>query len=110
MDSLSHRVVSDGTDFGRTNNATIEVIIESKGFNNSLAGSQNCPNAWNRSSNNDALAKWTGIYLKDGELTYSHFTMLSPSDSCSPIPTSGHDRGLRLVYRRCLCCADHVSV
>ncbi len=83
--------MSDGTDFGRTNNATIEVIIESKGFNNSLAGSQNCPNAWNRSSNNDALAKWTGIYLKDGELSHSHLTMLSMSDLYSPISTSRYD-------------------
>ncbi|KAH8180149.1 histidine phosphatase superfamily (branch 2) domain-containing protein [Sarocladium implicatum] len=57
-----------------TKNATIEVIIESKGFNNSLAGSQNCPNAWNRSSNSDALEKWTGIYLKDAQARFQDMT------------------------------------
>jgi len=30
-----------------TNNATIEVIIEANGFNNSLAGDKNCKNARN---------------------------------------------------------------
>jgi hypothetical protein len=50
-----------------TNNATIEVTIEQDGFNNSLAGYDNCNN-----SNNDrnrggtsAAREWVGVYLQD---------------------------------------------
>ena len=50
----------------RTNNATIEVIIEASGFNNSLAGSLNCPNANSKHSANEAKQKWIETYLKDG--------------------------------------------
>jgi len=50
-----------------TNNATLEVIIEGDGFNNSLAGYDNCNNS------NLAVAEagvnasriWEGIYLKN---------------------------------------------
>ena len=50
-----------------TNNATLELIIEGKGFNNSLAGYVNCPNAQNvrnRGGNNAAL-EWVHVYLQD---------------------------------------------
>ena len=50
----------------RTNNATIEVIIEDSNFNNSLAGSLNCPNAYPKSTGNDARDTWRDRYLKDG--------------------------------------------
>lgn len=50
-----------------TKNATIEVIIESQGFNNSLAGYDNCNNANNfrNSGGVNATAEWVNIYLKD---------------------------------------------
>jgi hypothetical protein len=50
-----------------TNNATIEVIIEDFGFNNSLAGYDNCQNANLPVSagGNNATAIWASIYLKD---------------------------------------------
>ena len=50
-----------------TNNATIEVIIEEFGFNNSLAGYDNCQNANLPVSagGKNATAIWTSIYLKD---------------------------------------------
>jgi hypothetical protein len=50
-----------------TNNATIEVIIESYGFNNSLAGYDNCANSntyRNRGGVNASL-EWVNIYLQD---------------------------------------------
>ncbi|GJN68388.1 3-phytase A [Purpureocillium lilacinum] len=47
------------------NNATIEVIIEKQGFNNSLAGSLNCPNADSKGPGNEARAKWIHTYLQD---------------------------------------------
>lgn len=49
-----------------TNNATIEVIIESAGFNNSLAGYDNCVNAHNFRNRGgaNATAEWVEIYLK----------------------------------------------
>jgi hypothetical protein len=49
-----------------TNNATIEVIIEDNGFNNSLAGSLNCPNAYKMSSGDEARNTWIHKYLQDG--------------------------------------------
>lgn len=58
----------------RTNNATIEVIIESHGFNNSLAGSLNCPNSNSKHSADEAKEKWIGTYLKDGMLV-SHYRL-----------------------------------
>ena len=51
----------------RTNNATIEVIIEDGNFNNSLAGALNCPNAYPKSTGKDARDKWRDTYLKDGK-------------------------------------------
>jgi hypothetical protein len=50
-----------------TNNATIEVIIENFGFNNSLAGYDNCQNANLPVSagGKNATAIWASIYLKD---------------------------------------------
>ncbi|KAK2590509.1 hypothetical protein QQS21_011812 [Conoideocrella luteorostrata] len=51
-----------------TKNATIEVIIEAKGFNNSLEGSLNCPNAYTKTPNNEARNVWIHEYLKDGML------------------------------------------
>ncbi|RDW64754.1 putative 3-phytase A [Coleophoma cylindrospora] len=50
-----------------TNNATIEVIIESPGFNNSLAGYYGCKNARlgvNRGGEN-ASVEWMSTYLED---------------------------------------------
>ncbi|KAM0342736.1 hypothetical protein ACHAPU_009228 [Fusarium lateritium] len=47
-----------------TNNATIEVIIEAPGFNNSLAGSLNCPNS-DKADYVTPVATWYEKYLKD---------------------------------------------
>ncbi|PSS03648.1 3-phytase A precursor [Coniella lustricola] len=47
-----------------TNNATIEVIIEAAGFNNSLAGSKACPNTA-KESGAQAVAEWTKVYLQE---------------------------------------------
>lgn len=49
------------------NNATLELIIEENGFNNSLAGYKNCPNSmsWRNAGGQNATLEWTGIYLKD---------------------------------------------
>lgn len=49
-----------------TNNATIEVIIEASGFNNSLAGSKGCPNSGKEAGIN-ATIEWVGTYLQKGE-------------------------------------------
>lgn len=56
-----------GMDWPR--NATLEVITEAPGFNNSLAGYMACPNgakpaAW---GGKNASQVWTEKYLKDGE-------------------------------------------
>ena len=50
----------------RTNNATIELIIEQANANNSLAGYLNCPNARKDRSGTDALQIWVGNYLQNG--------------------------------------------
>lgn len=47
-------------------NATIEVIIEEKGFNNSLAGYKNCPNGEFDHGGRNATAEWVQIYLQKG--------------------------------------------
>ncbi|KAK2628245.1 hypothetical protein QTJ16_002891 [Diplocarpon rosae] len=49
------------------NNATIEVIIEAPGFNNSLAGYLNCKNAnsFRNAGGPNATAEWVGIYLQN---------------------------------------------
>ncbi|KAM0329922.1 hypothetical protein ACHAQA_004088 [Verticillium albo-atrum] len=46
-----------------TNNATIEVIIEHAGFNNSLAGYLACPNAWKHQVGSEASLDWQSRYL-----------------------------------------------
>lgn len=50
-----------------TNNATIEVIIEEQGFNNSLAGYKNCKNAnsYINMGGINATKEWVALYLKD---------------------------------------------
>jgi hypothetical protein len=50
-----------------TNNATIEVIIEEQGFNNSLAGYKNCKNAnsYVNMGGINATKEWVAVYLKD---------------------------------------------
>ncbi|RKK65730.1 hypothetical protein BFJ69_g16025 [Fusarium oxysporum] len=50
-----------------TNNATIEVIIEAAGFNNSLAGDLNCPNTA-KADYKSPVEAWVEIYLQDGML------------------------------------------
>lgn len=47
--------------------ATIEVIIEAAGFNNSLAGYDNCKNAYNyrSSGGHNATREWYNIYLQN---------------------------------------------
>lgn len=52
----------------RTNNATIEVIIEDDNFNNTLAGSLACPNSGPMSSSKEARQQWIDLYLKNGKL------------------------------------------
>lgn len=61
-----------------TNNATIEVIIESTGYNNSLAGYDNCPNANNYRSagGNNATNQWVAIYLQNATARFQ--SMVSP--------------------------------
>jgi hypothetical protein len=49
----------------RTNNATIEVIIEAPGFNNSLAGGLGCPNAA-KADYKAPVSNWVEKYLQDG--------------------------------------------
>jgi len=50
-----------------TKNATIEVIIEGNGYNNSLAGYDNCKNSNNyrNKGGRNATDQWVSIYLKD---------------------------------------------
>ncbi|KAI6783807.1 3-phytase A [Emericellopsis cladophorae] len=57
-----------------TKNATIEVIIEDGGFNNSLAGSLNCPNAYAKSTGGEAQKTWVEIYLKDAVARFNSMT------------------------------------
>lgn len=94
----------------RTNNATIEVIIEGRGFNNSLAGSQNCPNS-NDGSFLEPVKTWAEIYLKGGT-----FVLLSSDDAPILIlPSSNgslpkHDGRVSVDSHGRLRCAGHVSV
>ncbi|KAL1896220.1 hypothetical protein Cpir12675_002928 [Ceratocystis pirilliformis] len=46
-------------------NVTLELIIEKPGFNNSLAGYMNCPNANEESGGVEARSTWVNIYLKN---------------------------------------------
>ncbi|PFH55787.1 hypothetical protein XA68_17619 [Ophiocordyceps unilateralis] len=57
-----------------TNNATIEVIIEQDGFNNSLAGSSNCPNAYPNSLGDEARDAWARTYLKNATARFQNMT------------------------------------
>ncbi|EDO02314.1 hypothetical protein SS1G_04790 [Sclerotinia sclerotiorum 1980 UF-70] len=61
-----------------TNNATIEVIIESQGYNNSLAGYDNCPNSNNYRSagGSNASDQWVAVYLQDATTRFQ--SMVSP--------------------------------
>lgn len=43
------------------------MIIEKDGFNNSLAGYINCPNADKDPAPQEASKRWQEIYLKDGK-------------------------------------------
>ncbi|ROW18131.1 hypothetical protein VPNG_00096 [Cytospora leucostoma] len=56
-----------------TNNATIEVIIEARGFNNSLAGSAGCPNSRNDTGGQEMAAEWSRIYLQKANARLSSF-------------------------------------
>ncbi|KAK5990688.1 3-phytase A [Cladobotryum mycophilum] len=57
-----------------TNNATIEVIIEAAGFNNSLGGSLNCPNAHTKTKWDESRIPWLNIYLKDAQSRFQAMT------------------------------------
>ncbi|KAL2856114.1 histidine phosphatase superfamily [Aspergillus pseudodeflectus] len=50
-----------------TNNATLEVLIESEGFNNSLAGNKMCDNAanGNGATGDQAMDEWMAVYLRN---------------------------------------------
>ncbi|CAK7275370.1 hypothetical protein SEPCBS119000_006659 [Sporothrix epigloea] len=48
-----------------TNNATIELVIEQDGFNNSLAGYLNCPNSRRDTAGNEANTIWVENYLRN---------------------------------------------
>jgi len=50
-----------------TNNATLEVIIESEGYNNSLAGNKMCDNAANDNgaTGDQAMDEWMAVYLRN---------------------------------------------
>ncbi|KAG9507459.1 hypothetical protein J7337_001011 [Fusarium musae] len=56
-----------------TNNATIEVIIEAPGFNNSLAGGLNCPNS-DKADYVTPVAAWYEKYLKDATARFNNVT------------------------------------
>jgi hypothetical protein len=62
---VQERYLPHYSDSSRTNNATIEVIIEAPGFNNSLAGGLNCPNS-DKADYVTPVAAWYEEYLKDG--------------------------------------------
>ncbi|KAM0564302.1 hypothetical protein ACHAPJ_000512 [Fusarium lateritium] len=56
-----------------TNNATIEVIIEAPGFNNSLAGGLNCPNSA-KADYVTPVAEWYEKYLQDATDRFNNVT------------------------------------
>jgi hypothetical protein len=49
-----------------TKNATIEVIIDERDFNNSLAGYNNCPNSNKDNRGSAASNKWIAKFLDKG--------------------------------------------
>ncbi|KOS16692.1 3-phytase A [Escovopsis weberi] len=57
-----------------TNNATIEVIIEQPGFNNSLGGDLNCPNAHTKTRWDESRNAWLEVYLKDAQSRFNAMT------------------------------------
>ncbi|CAM1506911.1 Fc.00g065520.m01.CDS01 [Cosmosporella sp. VM-42] len=57
-----------------TNNATIEVIIEEKYFNNSLAGALNCPNGETKIDYKAARNTWIKTYLADALARFQSMT------------------------------------
>ncbi|PHH64555.1 hypothetical protein CDD81_4334 [Ophiocordyceps australis] len=57
-----------------TNNATIEVIIEQPGFNNSLAGSLMCPNAYAKSTAGKVQRTWVHTYLQNATRRFQSMT------------------------------------
>jgi len=70
-----------------TQNATIEVIIEGQGFNNSLAGYMNCPNGQKVRGGTDAANICIHNYLQNGKssqpkltVPYPHLLTHSPSN------------------------------
>ena len=76
-----------------TNNATIEVIIERAGANNSLAGYMNCPNSLKDTAGSTASAIWVQNYLRNGKPTpkpnpTSSYTASNKYSNC-PFPV--HD-------------------
>jgi hypothetical protein len=90
-----------------TNNATLELIIESYGFNNSLAGYDNCPNAntYRNRGGMNASSEWVHIYLQNAttrfqsmikdfdwtlEDTYAAQT-LCPYETLRPPSSLSHD-------------------
>ncbi|WKT54012.1 Histidine phosphatase superfamily, clade-2 [Fusarium oxysporum f. sp. vasinfectum] len=56
-----------------TNNATIEVIIEAPGFNNSLAGDLNCPNTA-KADYKSPVEAWVEIYLQNATSRFNNMT------------------------------------
>ncbi|KAI8684303.1 3-phytase [Fusarium keratoplasticum] len=56
-----------------TNNATIEVIIEAPGFNNSLAGGLGCPNAA-KADYKAPVSTWVEKYLQDATDRFNNMT------------------------------------
>ncbi|TGO34945.1 hypothetical protein BHYA_0176g00280 [Botrytis hyacinthi] len=70
-----------------TNNVTIEVIIESAGYNNSLAGYDNCPNANNYRSagGNNATNQWVATYLQNATARFQ--SMVSPEFNWTVVDT-----------------------
>ncbi|CAK7201694.1 hypothetical protein SEUCBS139899_004403 [Sporothrix eucalyptigena] len=61
-----------------TNNATIELIIEQNGFNNSLAGYLNCPNSQQDTAGRDATNIWVENYLRNATARFQ--SMISGID------------------------------
>lgn len=70
-----------------TNNVTIEVIIESNGYNNSLAGYDNCPNSNNYRSagGNNATNQWVATYLQNATARFQ--SMVSPEFNWTDVDT-----------------------
>ncbi|KAH6898591.1 histidine phosphatase superfamily [Thelonectria olida] len=57
-----------------TKNATIEVIIEGRNFNNSLSGSSACPNSYTKQDWKEPPLEWASVYLKDATDRFNNMT------------------------------------